>query len=73
MATFPQPLTDVQTLPPSPCPRCCQQQAQRAAPSPRVQALAHPLAADAHPGDDQLTSAHPDEEMYRDPESRKER
>ncbi len=62
MATFPQPLTDVQTLPPSSCPRCCRRQAQNAGPSPRERVQAHPSAISS--GQYDLSSTQPDDMIY---------
>jgi hypothetical protein len=50
MATFPQPLTDVQTLTSSPCPHCCRRQAQPEAAALSDLAPAPSFVAGSRPG-----------------------
>ncbi|MBE3568231.1 MAG: hypothetical protein IMW90_21140 [Thermogemmatispora sp.] len=61
MATAFQPLTDVQTLPPSSCPRCCRRQAQPEAASLSGLAPTISLVPASRPGAFTESSSHADE------------
>jgi hypothetical protein len=61
MATFPQPLTDVQTLTPSPCPHCCRRQAQPEAAALSGLAPTISLVPGSKPRASIESSSHPDE------------